>query len=72
MNYAPIIEIFEDNTDYKRLKHIDIKHQFIRDRVAGKLIDLISVPTGRQVADMLMKALPMITFTTHREAIGLK
>jgi phosphoglucomutase len=40
-----------------RTKHIDIKHQYIRELVDAKTIAVISVGTSDMLADDLMKAL---------------
>jgi len=57
--------IFEDNTGaiamaanpvmHERSKHIDIKHHFIREKVAEKLITLKHLPTTLMLADLLTK-----------------
>jgi hypothetical protein len=43
---------------HQRTKHIDIKHRLIRELVESGTIDLEYVPTGKQEADILTKALP--------------
>ena len=40
-----------------KVKHIDIKHHFIRDEIAKKNIRLEWVPSEDQYADILTKAL---------------
>jgi transposase InsO family protein len=43
---------------HQRTKHIDIKHHLIRELVESGTIDLEYVPTQKQEADILTKALP--------------
>jgi hypothetical protein len=42
---------------HARTKHIEIDYHFVRERVAGKLLDVDFVPTEDQVADGFTKAL---------------
>jgi len=61
------IKIYEDNQsvihllqrwEHKRLKHIDIKYNFIRDLKESNIIDVIYINTKGQLADIMTKALP--------------
>lgn len=42
---------------HKRLKHIDIRHHFIREAVLNKNIELAYVPTDEMTADIMTKSL---------------
>ena len=55
-----------------RTKHIDIAHHFVREKVADRSVDLRYVPTDRQVADGLTKALPRDKFEAFRKLLGLE
>ena len=50
-------------------KHIEIKHHFIRDHVAKKDIELISVQPHDQLADILTKPLDEKNFTRIRREL---
>lgn len=77
----PII-IYEDNngcisiannpTNHKRTKHIDIKYHFSREQIEKNVIKLNYIPTGQQLADVLTKPLPAITFQEMRSKMGLE
>lgn len=74
------INIFEDNQgciqiaknpDTKRTKHIDIKHHFIREQINEGVINLVYIPTNDQLADVLTKGLPRVSFEKFRTGIGI-
>lgn len=64
--------IFEDNqscikcisneSNYGRMKHIDIKLKFVRDAVKENNVKIEYVPTNVQIADLFTKALPKAKF----------
>ena len=39
------------------IKHIDVRHHFLRERVASGAFKVVHVPSARQHADFLTKAL---------------
>ena len=47
-------------------KHIDIRHHFIRERVANGESKVVYVPSEEQHADFLSKPLPQGAFEVHR------
>jgi hypothetical protein len=57
---------------HARTKHIDIQHHFIRQKVDEGKIELQYVPTAKQVADGLTKALCKDKFLLFRRALGLE
>lgn len=73
--------IYEDNQSsikvaknpvlHKRMKHIDIKHHFIREKIVEGLIKLSYVETSEQVADLLTKPLSSPTFVKLRGYLNL-
>ncbi|CAN0320708.1 unnamed protein product [Pylaiella littoralis] len=50
-------------------KHIDIKHHFIRERVARGEFRVVHVRSALQHADFLTKALPKDAFCAHRDFV---
>ena len=54
---------------HSRMKHIDIKHHFIREHVACGDIKLIWVPTQKQQADILTKGLGKVSFNELRARV---
>lgn len=72
--------IFEDNrgciamsknTECKRVKHIDVKHHFIRDHVASGTLAVEPIGTADQLADVFTKALDYGGFCVMRNKLGL-
>ena len=75
-----VIPIFEDNQscikmacnmENKRVKHIDVKHQFIRQKVDEGDVTLHYVNTKDQEADILRKPLAKPQFQYLTEKLGL-
>lgn len=68
--------VYEDNVGALHLannprttpnsKHIDIRHHFIRERVARGEFKILHVPSHLQHADFLTKPLPRESFLVHR------
>ena len=72
--------IFEDNqgciamsknTECKRVKHIDIKHHFIRDHINNGTLKVEPIGTTDQLADRFTKGLDIGRFKTLRFRLGL-
>lgn len=73
--------IYEDNQSaikvcknpefHKRLKHIDIRFHFIRDKVKENIVILKYVPTSMQLADFFTKPLSVTLFTNFSVKCGL-
>lgn len=53
----------------KRTKHVDVKYHFITECIERGIIDLQWVPTERQQADILTKALDRAKLEVHREQL---
>ena len=51
---------------HSRIKHIDIRHHFIRELVEDKIISLEHVATERQLADIFTKVLDANQFEKLR------
>jgi hypothetical protein len=76
---APKIKckIFEDNVGAvemanvpkmrPRTKHLNIKYHFFRQFVHKGILIVEHIAGERQIADMLTKALEMLTFQKHRK-----
>ncbi|CAL2260119.1 unnamed protein product [Prunus armeniaca] len=65
------IDISKNPVQHSRTKHIDIQHHFIRDLVEDKILSLEFVPSEKQLADILTKALDFQKHGTLRQSIGL-
>lgn len=65
------IKVAEEPRGHKRMKHIDVKYNFIREAVANKEVELKYIPTNDQVADIMTKGLGRILFQKHRKSLNL-
>ena len=57
---------------HDRTKHIDIKHNFIREAVERGGILLERVPSKENTADILTKSLPKDAHRDHCKNLGLR
>lgn len=73
--------IYEDNQscikltkkfEHKRLKHVDVKYNFIKDLVNDKILNVLYVCTSDQIAHILTKNLSADLFVKHRCNLGLR
>jgi hypothetical protein len=61
------------NSSYSpRSRHIDIRHHFVREKVADESIEVSFVPTEEQVADGMTKAVCNVKNQTHKKKMGLE
>lgn len=53
-------------------KHIDVRYNFVRDLVEDKTIEVVYIPSAKNVADIFTKPLPIDAHRNHCESIGIK
>jgi hypothetical protein len=56
---------------HERLKHIEIKYYFIRDKVQEREVKIQYIPTDEQTTNILTKPLCRIKFSYFREKMGI-
>lgn len=66
------IALAKNPLHHGRVKHIDIQHHWVRGQIADGAVDLQYVPTEKQVADGLTKALCRDKFEAFRSLLGLE
>lgn len=76
------LKVYEDNQacialiknpgNNRRVKHIDLKYNYISENVERKEIELEYIPSNRQQADILTKGLASVQFKFLRNLIGLE
>lgn len=58
-------------THHNRTKHIDIRFHFIRSEIEVGSINLQSIGTKENLADILTKALPKTAFKAHQSGMEI-
>jgi hypothetical protein len=69
MDNQSAIKLINNPVFHKKSKHIDVKFNFIREKVQQKLIVIKYVPSSEQLADIFTKALPAVQFANLRDQI---
>jgi hypothetical protein len=65
------IKLARNPVFHARIKHIELHHHFIRERILAKELSVSFVRSEDQTADILTKALSLILFSGHREALRI-
>ncbi|EDR06651.1 retrovirus-related pol polyprotein [Laccaria bicolor S238N-H82] len=68
---AASIALTLNTKGHARAKHIDIRHHYIRERVAEGEIGLVQIPSEENLADIFTKPLPRITHQKLVRALKL-
>jgi len=63
------IAISKNDVLHHRIRHIDIRHHFIRDLIEKKKLVIDWIPTAEQIADILTKSLKGQVFNKFKEQI---
>ena len=54
------------------MKHLDLRHYWLRDTVKSGVIDVKYIPTQQMPADIMTKSLPRATVEEMRGLLGLR
>jgi hypothetical protein len=65
-NNTSAIDISNNPVQHSRMKHIDIKHHFIRELIEEQIVLIKYVPTQRQLANIFIKSLDATWFEELR------
>ena len=66
------LKVLKNPKHHGRMKHIDIKHHWIRDTIKRGDIEAHFLPTGEMIADIFTKPLPRPAVEQHQLALGLE
>jgi hypothetical protein len=72
INNQSAIALTQNPVHHCRTKHIDVRHHFIREKVANGTILPEYIPTDNQPADILMKPLPALKFEKFWSLLGVQ
>lgn len=67
-----VIAIAANPIHHARIKHIEVKTYYIREKIENKLVKLVYCPTEMMVADLLTKALPSTQHNNLCAMIGMR
>jgi hypothetical protein len=65
------ISIAKNSVFYKRMRHLERRHHFLRDHVEKGDIEIRYIDTERQLADIFTKPLDASRFADLRGKIGV-
>jgi hypothetical protein len=65
------IFVSKNPAEHKMMKHVDLRHKWIQEKVENKEFEVEYVPTKDQTADIFTKALPKETFERLRSQCGI-
>ena len=75
------VRLYEDNNGViafatksaciSTMRHIHLRHRFLRQQVKDNLIELVKVPTSENVADIFTKPLARGPFRRHRDRLNV-
>ena len=65
------ISIAKNLVHHDRTKHIEIDRHFVKEKIEADMLSLQYIPTNRQTADILTKAVPKKTFEDLDSKLGL-
>jgi hypothetical protein len=65
------ISVAKNSVFYKRMRHLERRHHFLRDHVKNGDIEMRYIDTERQLADIFTKPLDVSRFTDLRGEIGV-
>jgi hypothetical protein len=65
------ISVAKNAIFHKRMKHLEVRHHFLRDHVEKRDIEMRYIDTERQLADIFTKPLDASRFATLRGEIGV-
>jgi hypothetical protein len=65
------ISVAKNPVFYKKMRHVERRHHFLRDHVEKGDIEMGYIDTERQLADIFTKPLDSSRFANLREKIGV-
>lgn len=66
------VDLTDNGSFSPRVKHIAIRHHFLRDHVINKNVKIVKVSTDKMIADNLTKAVPIEKHLFCSREMGLK
>ena len=57
--------------NHSKMKHLSLRHHFLRDLVAKKILRTDYIPSSKNLADIFTKPLTRIKFLELRQHLGM-
>lgn len=65
------ISIAKNPVQHDRIKHVEIDRHFIKEKIDQNIINIDHVPSCKQTADIITKALPRNTYENIKSNLGM-
>lgn len=65
------VSVAENPTQNAKMKHVEIDHQFVREKIHAGLLQVNFIPSEQQIADVLTKPITPKMFSAFRHALGV-
>ncbi|TYI90226.1 hypothetical protein E1A91_D03G106700v1 [Gossypium mustelinum] len=63
------VSVVENPTHHTKMKHVEIDHHFIREKILAGQLQVNFVPSAQQIADVLTKPVTPKLFSSFRHAL---
>ena len=65
------ISLVKNPVNHEKTKHIDIKHHFVHEKFSEGIIDVLYIPTGENIADLMTKPATKVKLDKfHQQLFG--
>jgi hypothetical protein len=66
------IELARNYSTSGRTKHIDVRFHYIREMIEQGMLEIVFVPTNRNIADILTKNVSLEKYKSHSHCLGVQ
>ncbi|TYG54035.1 hypothetical protein ES288_D09G157000v1 [Gossypium darwinii] len=66
---SSMVSVTENPTHHTKMKHVEIDHHFVREKILAGSLQVNLVPSTQQIADVLTKPITPKLFSNFRHAL---